>query len=474
MASSQGRVLKTSAQPAQSGPGGAVCFWIGASLSDAAVCSVGILADDDPAELGFKRAALKTLAAAQTADYQVIVEHPDDSGTVTRVTLLSYDLSPVGPAVHRDFFSVCGGGIPQNAEFVFESAAVEVTVTPQLVRPHWAFLSELPTSVPTGRNTVRLQAPGYRTQAVPIEVSAGPRTSVRTLYPGAPKTSPYTIAFVANPAIEAQNGGTVRADPAVINRTDYHDVVRYSLTNLFAQEEDLLRDADVDAQIRLVAVCDAALPVAAGNALAHEISGGTMETRRDRLNDFLAQYDIVADYVSVLHDSATHLRASAWYTSDDPNRPSTFFTYGGGEFGHGHFARVPGSSAMPVTTDQRGLTAMHEFCHAASDFDNGRVWDLYVNGGSGGFDVNSHSRAASTDPIPVDFAFYNGFFYQSDRTRDGLGYPADWVSYHPALIDTTRPNLMDDYWQADFPLRCRLDRLTRGWLGSRLHAKIFR
>ncbi|MBA3884382.1 MAG: hypothetical protein H0X67_01475 [Acidobacteria bacterium] len=37
-----------------------------------------------------------------------------------------------------------------------------------------------------------------------------------------------------------------------------------------------------------------------------------------------------------------------------------------------------------------------------------------------------------------------GATFTSDTARDGLGYPNTWRSYHPALVDTARPNLMDN------------------------------
>jgi hypothetical protein len=118
---------------------------------------------------------------------------------------------------------------------------------------------------------------------------------------------------------------------------------------------------------------------------------------------------------------------------------------------------------------------LHEFGHAGSDFNNGRVVDLYLDGGGGGSIVNRKARAQSTNPVPAQFANYNATGYASDQNRDSIGCPATWSSYHPELIDPTRPNLMDNYWQAfDDPLRCRLDRLTYAWYSDRLRAKIFR
>ena len=200
-----------------------------------------------------------------------------------------------------------------------------------------------------------------------------------------------------------------------------------------------------------------------------------METRRDKLNAFLSRYSQKADMVFVIHGSTTHDRATAWYTTDDEARPGVAFTYDGVSRTHRRFASTPGSAALPISVNQTGLTAIHEFGHAGSDFNTGRVSDLYVDGGTVGFVVNKKARASSSDPIPANFATYNGTSYISDLNRDGIGYPGTWTSYHPELIDPTRPNMMDNYWNAfDDPLRCRLDRLTYNWFSDRLRAKIFR
>ncbi len=77
--------------------------------------------------------------------------------------------------------------------------------------------------------------------------------------------------------------------------------------------------------------------------------------------------------------------------------------------------------------------------------------------------------------MPNNFGTYNGTSFNSDPNRDALGYPATWTSYHPQLADTTRPNLMDNYWLSfDTPRRCRLDQLTYAWLRDRLVAKLGR
>jgi hypothetical protein len=77
------------------------------------------------------------------------------------------------------------------------------------------------------------------------------------------------------------------------------------------------------------------------------------------------------------------------------SRPTVSFTYGVVVRQHGRFASFPGSCNLPVTVPCRSSPAMaplHEFCHAASDFNNGKVNDLY-NDIAGGFLVNKKARA---------------------------------------------------------------------------------
>jgi hypothetical protein len=381
----------------------------------------------------------------------------------------------VGDAIQNDFFVVTGSGFADDLQLLFETAAGTVTVAPNVVRPHLAFVARLPASVPTGRHWLRLQHGGATTEPIPVEVTALPPYTVRVFYSGKPKPSPYTIAFVANPAIESQAGGTFNADPVLTNRANYHSAVAYCLQNILRETEDLLRAGGIDAQMRFVSVFDATLAAQQENALAHELPPNLMETRRGVLASFLARFHEVADMVFVLHGSTTHTRASSWFTTDDNSRPAVPYTYDGVARQHGRYSTVPGGCAIPVTVDTTRMTALHEYGHASSDFNNGRVVDLYVDGTAGGFNVNKKFRAQATDPVPATFATYNGTNFNSDPNRDALGYPATWTSYHPQPIDATRPNLMDNYnLSFDTPRRCRLDQLTYAWMRDRLLAKLGR
>ncbi len=456
------------------------CVFIGSSPTSTEVFFIRNRPSDSVVVLDYKKSMVHLLTKAQTSGYEVTLFHSEDGAEVTSVSFGELNICPIGRAVHNDFYSISGSGIPNEAEIVFESDSIEVTVTPDLVRPHLVFVTELPSAIPLGRNIVRLQASGWSSDAVPIDVFTGPHDTVRVLYSGAPKSQPYTIAFVANPAIESKEGGGFSADPVLTNRPGFHDAVNYCLLNLLTITEDLLRQDDIDAYIRFITIFDPTQNVSDDNSLAHEhISiSNMMEPRRDKLNNFLARYSEVADMVFVVHGSTSRGRASAFATDDDNTGPSTSYTYDGTNRVHGHFPRIPGSVAIPISVNQTGLTALHEFCHGASDFNNGRVKDLYVDWTpTNSFLINKKIRVSNTTPIPFSFSSYQGTNYLSDQNRDSIGYNINWTSYHPMLIDQTRPNIMDNYWLVgigDDPLRCRLDQLTYDWFSDRLKAKIFR
>jgi hypothetical protein len=451
-----------------------VCTWVGPSAANSELLFTVFQPGDSESLLAFKGSLVKVLVAAKTAGYGVTIGHPDNSGEMETIALQSFDISPVGHAVHRDMYAVSGSSIPPDAEVVFDSALVSVSVVPDLVRPHLVVVADLPDAIPVGRNLVHLEAPGWVSDSVPVEVTPGPPVIARTLYSGRPKTRPYSFVLVANPAIETEAGAFV-ADSVLTDRATFQDVTAFILRNLFTLTEDVLRLGDWDAEMRLVTVHDAAVLPADASALAHEWPNtNLMETRRVRLNGFLAPYTGRADIVFVVHGSTTHDRATAWFTTDDPSQPSTNYTYDGVARTHGAYPSIPGSAAVPLNMDQTGLTPLHEFGHAAADFNNGRVIDLYVDGLSG-FSVNKKARALSTDPIPANFADYDGTQFASDQNRDSIGY-GSFTSFHPALIDPNNPNLMDNYWLAPGgdPQVCRLDQLTFEWLTDRLRAKLDR
>jgi hypothetical protein len=241
---------------------------------------------------------------------------------------------------------------------------------------------------------------------------------------------------------------------------------------LLTLDESILRTDNLDRMLRFVAVFDATRSADTSTALVGEVAPNILEPQRDRVNGFVSAYWERADVAYCISASSTHDRASAWFTTDEGPINAAGYAYDGTNRAHGLRAQIPGSIAQSTSMDTTGLTPIHEFGHAASDFDNGMVIDLYVDPTSTGFVVNKKMRALATDPVPANFATALGNTYTADASRDGIGYPATWTSFHPALQVTARPNLMDNYWTAGANvLTCRLDGLTFDWMLRRVRAK---
>ena len=466
MAESRGRITELHFQSE------IVCAFLTSSPSTSELFTVQFLGSDPPFFTECKRSLVKLLTAARVSGREIRIFHNGQDPVIEGIDFLPTNISPVGPAIHGDFYSITGSGIPANAEAVFESGPLSIAVTPDLHRPHWVLIDELPPSIPAGPSTVFLRAPGWQSDRVPITVFGGPQQTVRVLYSGRPSTTPYTVVFAATPGVEV--AGLPATDAALTSRTRFHDIVRHCLQNLLTVTESLLREENLEASVRFITIFDTTQAATVANTLVRQNAPNLLEPIRDRLNAFAGRYGIDPDVVYCVSGSTTHTRASAWYTTDDNTRAGVAFNADGTARTHGRFTDVPGSVALSTWMDQTGLTALHEFGHAASDFNNGRVWDLYVDPNTAGYVVNKRMRAMATNTIPANFGTYDGTTYASDQNRDGLGYPATWVSYHPQLIDATRPNLMDNYWSAAQPQQCRLDRLTFDWFVDRLRAKILR
>src|SRR5579862_377419 len=433
---------------------------VGPSGGPAEFFSISIADSDTVAIKTYKRLMISLISGAYTSGFPITVTHDTTSAVIISVNSVAANICPMGPAITNDFYTVSGSNIPPGVQLVFTSATGTVSVTPQVIRPQFVFVSELPAAVPLGRNMLHLQAGGWSGDAVPIDVTNNPPLERRVLYSGGLRDNPYTIVFVANPAIIDASGNTT-ADPVLTNRSGFHDTVRYCLKCLLTLNESYLYSGNRDAGIRFVTIFDPSRTPSTATTLVKGDAPNICEPIRDVIGPFVINYTEEADIVYAITGSTIYNRASAWFTTDDAGRGTAGFTYGGVAHHNGLFASTPGTIALPLDADQTGPTPLHELGHAASDFDNGRVIDLYVDGGAGPFNINKKFRAKSTDPVPASFDNYNGTSYQSDINRDHLGYPAGWTSYQALLADDSRPNLMDNYWFAfDDPLKCKLDGLT--------------
>ncbi len=297
---------------------------------------------------------------------------------------------------------------------------------------------------------------------------------VTVVRPGAAKAAPFTIAIVANPALErGLNSNTFAPDPIMQDPGAFQACARYIETALFGglpgQAEPMLGDPAIAPHVRLVTVFASNLGVSAATSLVAEDGygdGALLIARRRIFDPLLVPLGVVADVAFAVSRSVTHRRASAWYTTDDDTKPGVPFQLDGVTLYH-RFARlIPGTVAIHYTA--ASLTALHEFQHAISSYSNGSITDLYVD--SDPAVNNKHGR-----PIPAQFGRYAGAAYRSDPARDSLGYPPNWRSYHAELVMPARPAIMDDYWEGKpHPVNCENDAITRRFILDRIHAKLRR
>jgi len=285
------------------------------------------------------------------------------------------------------------------------------------------------------------------------------------------KPDPYTICFVANVAIEAPwQSRQFVADAMPNDPAAFDAAVQYSVDCLFGalpgQAEQLLSDSGLGSNIRVVSLLVTGLPVSAESALVGEatvIQG--LAPRRNEMTSFVRRFNIEADVIFAVSASTRFERAAAYATTDDDAGPGVPFVLSGRQMVHRTRYLIPGTVALHKNS--RSLTPLHEFGHAAASFTNGEITDLYT-------DSSPAVNCLRGRPIPNQFATLDNATFATDRTRDGLGYPNDWDSYHCELVDTQRPAVMDNYFKADNPLLCRHDAITRRFLTDRLLAKVRR
>jgi hypothetical protein len=286
------------------------------------------------------------------------------------------------------------------------------------------------------------------------------------------KTNPYTIAVIANPALEAPwRSGAFVKDPILASLASFQAAVVYIEANLFAtlpgQKERLLADPAIQPKVRLVSVFDDTLAPGPTTSLAGQDGvSNILVARRNAFAPLLTKYSIIADVAYAVSASPTHTRASAWFTTDDDSGTGIPFTLDGASFVHRYNCVVPGTVGIHFTASS--LTALHEFGHAASSYTNGSVLDLYVDSPPG---LNNKVGR----PIPPNFAVYQGNTFKSDPARDGLGYPAGWGSFHCELLNPGCPAVMDNYYLSPSgALACQHDAVTERFLRDRVLAKIGR
>lgn len=473
MATTTGLVQQLKWNPAL----GAVFAWIGPTPQDTRLRYVLFRRDESSPHRSIRRNLVFGLTMAQWFRLPVVVTHGDGDAEISTLTIPpAARLYVVDRPIHLDFFSVTADGIPGDAVLVFTSAGGATTqVVPDLIRPQLAFVAKLPTTVPLGPGTLRgTSASGWSTLPVAIDVLAGPPRVKRVIQPGPSKPNPFTFVIAGDPALWTPSTNTYAADPVMANRSGYHDSVLYGLRNILTLPEDCFRANDRDVHIRFVSIFDSSLSASDQNSLAYTSEPNIIGPRRSQMAAFARRYGETADLLFAVTGDPIYTRASANLTVDDDARPGVTFTYDGASHVHRRFTTAPGCAAVPWTAGAADPTWLHELGHAVSSTASGSIFDLYVDGGPGGFQENKKFRAAAPDPIPTSFAALDGTIYASDPTRDALGYPPEWRSYHAQLLDATRPNLMDNFWYSTPYTAVRFDGLTHRFVIDRLSAKFFR
>jgi hypothetical protein len=294
---------------------------------------------------------------------------------------------------------------------------------------------------------------------------------IQVIQVGAAKTDPYTIVFVANPALEVpwQSGNFV-ADSMPGNKTGFDAAVSFASDCIFGrlpgQAEVFMSSAAIGANVRIVSIRETGLTPIATNALAGESPlGRLLAPRRNEITAYVRAKGIQPDVVIVVSASSQFTRASAYGTTDDTTRAGTSFMLDGLASTHWHFPSIPGTAVLHETT--RSLTPLHEFGHASSSYQSGFVADLYVDG-------TPELNRKVNRPIPPIFGTYAATTHPSDSARGGIGYPAHWMSFHCQHLVPALPSAMDDYTGTANPLLCRHDEITVRYLTDRLVAKIGR
>lgn len=305
---------------------------------------------------------------------------------------------------------------------------------------------------------------------------------LKTLRAGdARKVNPFTICIVANRLLEAPLGsGTFMADPILANQAGFDACADYIVSCLYGslpkQAEGILNDPAIGPHVRIVSIFDDSPDFQDGDAdsLIGQDSGSfILVARRTQIKDYLrAKFGYVVDIAYAVSGSNSHQRASAWFTTDDPENTGVRFTLDGRNFTHCYNSLILGTIAIHYTASS--LTAAHEFGHALSSYQNGMIVDLYVDSNPG---VNCKRKR----PIPAKFGTYTAVAHASDMTRGHLTYPAGWQSFHcernGSAPGSDLPAIMDDYYHvpAGFePVQCQHDRITLSFLKDRLAAKIAR
>ena len=228
---------------------------------------------------------------------------------------------------------------------------------------------------------------------------------VRSAGAAKPSDNPYTIVIVANPALQQYNR-TLARDPIMGQPDKFELVVQNTIAALFGnlpgQTEKFL--APFRSQIRIVTIFDPAAATSWPNSLVAEASGQYLVPLWQRIPAFVNGYQVggkplAADVVIAVTSSPRFTLSGSWPTMDDAGAGGNPFTMDGAQHVHRNRNTMPGMTALH--SDASAITALHEFSHAASSWENGYVFDLYNDFAAG--TVLLLNKRWSSRPIPGNF-----------------------------------------------------------------------
>jgi hypothetical protein len=296
--------------------------------------------------------------------------------------------------------------------------------------------------------------------------------TVHSIGAAKPNDNPYTIVILANPALQKYDN-TLARDPIMDEPDQFQRVVENTIAALFGklpgQAEKFL--ARFQAQTRIVSIFDPDAALSWGNALVAESSGLLVVPLWQRIPDFVRRYQLdgkplVPDVVIAMTSSPEFIRSGSWPTKDDPHGGGKAFIMDNVHYMHAYRNQLPGMTALH--SDASPITALHEFSHAASSWENGYVYDLYNDVASGVSGVVLLNKRWGR-PIPQNFDSYAGQIYKSDLEHV---YPMDWTSFHCERVNMENPALMDDFLHASPgpSVACQHDKVTAAFLADRIQA----
>lgn len=316
---------------------------------------------------------------------------------------------------------------------------------------------------------------------------------------------PYTIVFVANPAIYIKSDEAAAPDPIIRDKTTFYKVVMRCMKS-FAHNE-LLGLPEIKSRLRIVTIFDETRISASdpSNALCEDLDELTTviaprfdEDNPTSVRDYVQNTNIDDARLSNLDDvdviyaisASENLTRSAARFSEEEEGDGTAFTITLQDpttlenvettMKHVRTAARPGVIAL-AALDERLKVPVHEFAHAMSSIENGVIYDEYVDrfhddeeadpSDLKGKIINRMHRKSSIEPVPDVFAKYTirgeTTTYSSDRHRTDK--PADWTSYTPEKDDIATSCTMDHTYYS-----YRFDKLIFDFMYDRMMAKMNR